>query len=71
MMSRMVDLGFTLISGINCPKTLVPILLVECYFANTPFKCCNGVVPEYISEILKASLCRYSAKPLMILGMYL
>ena len=52
MMSRMVDLGFTLISGINCAKTLVPILLVECCFANTPFKCCNGVVPEYISEIL-------------------
>ena len=71
MMSRMVDLGFTLFSSINCPKNLVPILLVEFCFTNTPFKCCNGVVPEYISEILKDSLCRYSAKSLMTLGLYL
>ena len=41
---------------------------VEYCIANTVFKYWNGVVPEYIHEMFKPSLCRYSTRSQMALG---
>ena len=35
--------------------------------ANTAFKYWNGIVPEYIHEMFKPSLCRYSKRSQMAL----
>ena len=40
---------------------------VECCIANTVFKYWNGIVPGYIHEMFKPSLCRYSTRSQMAL----
>ena len=42
---------------------------VECCFANTIFKYSNRIVPGYIHEMFQPSLCRYSTRLQMTLGM--
>ena len=44
---------------------------VEYYNANTVFKYWNGIVPGYIHEMLKFSLCGYSARSQMALDLTL
>ena len=38
---------------------------IECCIANTIFKFWNGIVPGYIHEIFKPSLCRYNTRSQM------
>ena len=40
---------------------------VEYRIASTDFKCWNGVVPGYIYEMFKPSLCKYSTRRQMVL----
>ena len=40
---------------------------VEYCIANTVFKYCSGIVPGYIHEMFKSSLCRYTTRSLVAL----